>query len=221
MFQALVTVKSGETGTPKAAGKIDATNKVKKAFAESFFEHYFYEDNARTIGLYAGAFKPPHKGHFSIVQQLAKEADEIIVFIGHKVREGVVEISNQQSEDIWKVYANHINKPIHFVKSPITPIKSLYDWVDANKQDYSKIIVGTVSEDGKRFNYFGSHRENYTNVEVKKYDALKGSENQKVSGTDIRINMNYLKSMEWVPDVLTDEEKEKVINIVGGTYSTE
>lgn len=214
-FQSLVTVKSGEVGTPKGDNKIQATNKVKKTFAESFFEHYFFESVGKSIGLYAGGFKPPHKGHFHIAQQLSKEVDEIIIFIGHKIREGEIELNNQQSEDIWKIYASYIDKPIKFVKSHITPVKDVYDWVDNNQNDYDKIIIGASIEDERKYSYFHQHKEKYQKIEVKKYGFKKENDSDKVSATDIRMNMNYLRSMKWVPDELTKEDKKEIINIIG------
>ena len=46
------------------------------------------EDQA-TIALFPGAFKPPHKGHLEVVEQLLQKADQVVILVSPKTRDGV------------------------------------------------------------------------------------------------------------------------------------
>ena len=39
------------------------------------------KDFGKTIAIVAGSMKPPHAGHWDMVQQYAEKADEVIVLI--------------------------------------------------------------------------------------------------------------------------------------------
>jgi len=219
LFKSMVTIKSGEVGTPKAQMKQDAYDLIDKTFAVSFTEHYFYESdeyNGETVGLYAGGFKPPHKGHFSIVERLSKEVDKIIIFIGHKLREGET-ITAEQAKKIWEVYNKHIDKPVEVVLSKVTPVRELYEWVDDNQDKVKGVVVGGTQETNRRFQYFEKNKDRYKKVEVKDYDLLKTGDEEKLSASTIRNDTKYLQSMKWAPDVLTKQEKGKILQIIQGT----
>ena len=85
------------------------------------------------IALYPGAYKPPHKGHFEIVESLLNgiqgkvygldnykdagpavtkkdfdgifKADKVVIFIGGNERNG---INQKQSEAIWNIYKKYL-----------------------------------------------------------------------------------------------------------------
>jgi len=213
-FQSLVSVKSGEVGTAKEKMKLGAINKIKQAFSGNFVEHYFWESSdAGIIGLYAGGFKPPHKGHFSIVEQLSKQSDKIIIFIGHKLREGET-ITAEQSKKIWEVYIRHINKPVEILLSKITPVKDIYDWVDTHQNEVSQVLIGGTEGDTKKYDYFVKHKDKYSKVRIMEFGRVGEESDEKISASNIRNNLEYLKSMKWTPEILTTEEKEEIANII-------
>lgn len=217
LFKSMITIKSGEVGTPKAQMKQDAYDLIDKTFAVSFQEHYFFESDEyknEIVGLYAGGFKPPHKGHFSIVERLSKEVDRIIIFIGHKIREGE-SITAKQAKKIWEIYVKHIDIPIEIVLSKVTPVSELYDWVGDNQDKVKSIVVGGTSDSNRRFQYFKKNKYRYKKVNVKNYDLLKNGNEEKLSATTIRKNPQYLKSMKWAPDVLSKSEKKDILQIIG------
>ena len=60
-------------------------------------------DETKTVALYGGGFKPPTKGHFNVAQKILSEypeIDELIIFVGGGVRDG---ISQQDSLNIWDI----------------------------------------------------------------------------------------------------------------------
>ena len=52
------------------------SNLLKKVFIIESQQEF-----PRTIALVGGSFKPPHAGHWYMVEQYAKKADEVVVLI--------------------------------------------------------------------------------------------------------------------------------------------
>ena len=52
--------------------------------------------NSKKVGVYAGSFKPPTKGHFAVVQKALRDnpdLDELNIFVGTGVRDYTVSAS--------------------------------------------------------------------------------------------------------------------------------
>ena len=143
----MVSVKSGEVGTPKGAGKEAALEKVAQTLSEAL------DDQSNTVALYAGGFKPPHKAHYENARILSQNVDKLIIFIGPKIREGV-EITAQQSKAIWEIYAKYLATPVEIQISQVTPIRDIYDWVDQNQDKVDKVVTGTMADERGKFSYF-------------------------------------------------------------------
>ena len=75
VFGSMITVKSGEVGTPKGANKVAALDKIKNTFAESLF-NTLVESSADTIVYAFGRFQPPTKGHQLVVNAVTEIAKQ-------------------------------------------------------------------------------------------------------------------------------------------------
>jgi len=202
IFNSMISVKSGEVGTPKGDNKEKALNSVNTLLELK---------DVNSIGLYAGGFKPPHKAHFNNAKFLASKVDKLIIFIGPKVREGV-KITAEQSKEIWEIYSKYINIPIEIYISDITPVRDIYDFAEQNIDKYSKIVTGALPEEMKKFAYFEKNKDKFNNVEILQLPRIGNIEN-KFSATTIRGSVFYLRKGEWIPSVLSKNDKETVINI--------
>lgn len=209
IFNSMVSVKSGEVGTPKGAGKEKALAAVNSLLEKKV--NKLEEESRPKIALYAGGFKPPHKAHFNNAKFLADKVDKLIIFIGPKIREGV-RISPEQSKDIWEVYSKYITIPTEIRISEITPIKDIYDFVDENINNYSLIITGALPEEMKKFTYFVKNKDKYPQVGIEELPRM-GEEDDKFSASSIRTSVNYLKKGTWIPSDVKGEDREKVVNI--------
>ena len=61
-------------------------------------------DNQKVVAIYGGGFKPPTKGHFAVVKKTLDdfpEIDELKIFVGGGVRDG---ITQDESIKIWNIY---------------------------------------------------------------------------------------------------------------------
>jgi hypothetical protein len=207
IFRSMVSVKSGEVGTAKGKGKEDALEKVAQTLSEG------NDDQLITVALYAGGFKPPHKAHYENARVLSQNADKLIIFVGPKIREGVA-ITPEQSKAIWEIYAKYLATPVEVVLSQITPIKDVYDWVDQYQSEVDHIITGTMADEAGKFTSFTKNRDKYPKVEVKTLPVIVGKEDDKFSATQIRQSKEYMVSGKWIPNVLSKDDKMKVIEIV-------
>jgi len=211
-FKSMVTVKSGEVGTPKGDAKTSAISKVDQVLTEAGNAEVVAPYTG-VIGLYAGGFKPPHRGHFNNAMALAKEANRLVIFIGRKLREGEV-ITPQQAMKVWQIYARYLTVPTDFVIADVTPVLSLYEWVDKHQDEIEKALVGYGVGEEKRYAHFLKNAEKYSKVQMTEFVITTDDNDNKLSATAIRTNPEYLDSMEWIPSKLSPEDQEKVYNIV-------
>lgn len=208
LFKSMVSVKSGEVGTPKGAAKEAALQKVSQKLAESL------EDGSNVVAIYAGGFKPPHKAHFENAKILSGKSDKLIIFIGSKIREGDIKITPEQSKEIWEIYSKYLSVPVEVVISKVTPIKDTYDWVDANQDKVDEIVTGTTAEEMKKFAYFIKNADKYPKVKLQELPIITSGEDEKFSASDLRKSEQFIADGSWIPSVLSEEDKKEVLNII-------
>jgi len=177
------------------------------------FKIFYEESNSssvETVAILPGGFKPPTKGHYNALQYLLRDADRGIVFIGNKDRDG---ITAEQSKKIWEVYSNNINKPIEVLISQVTPVKSVYDFADNNKNINIIVGAGDKDEDIKRYSYFEKNSDKYPLVKIGKIPL----QSEGISGTKTRslINSNLQDAINYfVPNEVNSIGREAIKNIL-------
>jgi cytidyltransferase-like protein len=137
IFNSMVSIKSGEVGTPKGDNKQKSLDKVNNTLTETNLGRYLVslllEQDQPTIALFPGKFKPPHKGHFSVVKQLLNKADQVVVLISPKIHDG---ISPDESIAAWELYKDQLvdGDKVELRVSAVTPVKDVYDFVENNPE---------------------------------------------------------------------------------------
>ena len=137
IFNSMVSIKSGEVGTPKGDNKQKSLDKVNNTLSETNLGRYLVslllEQDQPTIALFPGKFKPPHKGHFSVVKQLLNKADQVVVLISPKIHDG---ISPDESIAAWELYKDQLvdGDKVELRVSAVTPVKDVYDFVENNPE---------------------------------------------------------------------------------------
>ena len=184
------------------------------AFGEKFnglYNKIISEDeNTETVALYPGGYKPPTKGHYHSFDYILQDADKGIIFIGKKERDG---ITAEQSKQIWEIYAKYLNKPVEVIISNVTPVKSVYDYADNNKDVNIIVGAGDKDDDVKRYEYFEKNIETYPLVRVVKIPM----QAEGISGTMTRelITSDIDKAIEYfTPEVLSTEDKDNIKQIL-------
>lgn len=102
-----------------------------------------------TIGVVPGAFKPPHKGHLSMVESLAKNADKVFVIIstptkgGRALPSGKI-IDSDHAVQIWNSFLDDspAGEKTVVIKSPsASPVGVTYDFVMKNPNPNDQLIA--------------------------------------------------------------------------------
>lgn len=169
----------------------------------------FFEQNKETVALFPGGFKPPTKGHFEALEELLKQVDRGVVFIGKSPRDG---IDQEMSYQIWSIYAPYLSKPIEIHKSPVTPLNSTYDYALANLN--KNIVVGAGPEDSSRYNSFRKNPEKYPNVII--IDIPLSGEGVRGTSTREMIMSKDPSSIDYfVPEIINQTDRERIKKILG------
>tara|TARA_R110000824_G_scaffold123185_2_gene280721 strand:- start:163 stop:2451 length:2289 start_codon:yes stop_codon:yes gene_type:complete len=111
----------------------------------------------KTIALFPGSFKPPHKGHLSVIKAVAqdKNIDEIRIIIsapGKDVRSA--KITPDKAKKVFEKYlqAAGINKPVSVeISSSPSPIGAAYEYISQVAAPGENILLLTSSADASRY----------------------------------------------------------------------
>ena len=187
---------------------------TSRTFGEKFNDLYnkliAEDENTETIALYPGGYKPPTKGHYHSFDYILQDADRGVIFIGKKERDG---ITADQSKQIWEIYAKYLNKPVEVIISDVTPVKSVYDYADNNKDVNIIVGAGDKDDDVKRYAYFEKNIEKYPLVRVVKIplqsEGISGTMTRELIASDIDKAIDY-----FTPEVLSTEDKANIKQIL-------
>ena len=177
------------------------------------------EVEGQNIALIPGGFKPPTIGHFSLVDEVAKNSniDKVIVLIGHKNRDGV---SKEESLEIWNLYKKYLPANVEIqISDNTSPVADVNSLIKNNPQNMYYPVVGIRGEmdlgDLKRFDSLEGKYENFKPLVIRSEEG-----EDRVSGTNTRaalIGGEKEQFQKYLPTELTDEEKEKVWSILAKT----
>jgi cytidyltransferase-like protein len=146
-------------------------------------------ENKQTIALFPGAFKPPHKGHVDVVKKLLKAADQVVVLISPKMRDGV---SADESIAVWELYKNLFDGPVEVRIAAESPVKETYDVVK-NNPDTDFIVAFGKGEESR----FASMEKN-PNAKVFDAGTVEGA-----NATNLRAalaNKNEEEIAKYLPE---------------------
>jgi cytidyltransferase-like protein len=169
-----------------------------------YLANILLEQGQKTIAIFPGAFKPPHKGHFEVIKSLSRQADEVIVLISPKSRDG---ISAEESFEIWDtLYKPLLDENVSFKIAASNPVTETYDVIKNNPEN--KFIVAFGKDEGDRFNQIKNSGK-YTNVSIFNAGSFEG-----LSATGLR---NALKTNEditpYIPEGVDVDAYKSILNI--------
>lgn len=177
------------------------------------------EQEGQNIALVPGGFKPPTVGHFSLVDEVAKNSniDKVIVLIGHKNRDGV---SKEESLAVWNIYKKYLPSNVEIqIADNASPIADVNSLIKNNPQNMYYPVVGIRGEmdlgDLKRFDSMKDKYDNFKTIVIKSDEG-----ENRISGTNTRaalIGGEKERFQTYLPTELTDEEKNKVWSILTKT----
>lgn len=175
-----------------------------------YYEDGEHERQHQRVALMPGGYKPPTKGHFKAFQYLLQDADTGIVIIGNKDRDG---ITAEQSKAIWDIYAKYMGKPVEIELAENSPVRTVYEFADNNKEIAITVGAGAKDEDVNRYDYFAKNVEKYPLVNVVKIpmqeDSISGSQTRALMQSNLDEAITY-----FVPEELNETDKDAIKNIL-------
>ena len=147
------------------------------------------EDQA-TIALFPGAFKPPHKGHFAAVKKLLEQADQVVILISPKTREGV---TADEAVAIWELYKPLLDGSVEIRVATESPIKEAYRVAENNPD--TKFILAFGKGEDSRFKTAVAKLPNVKAVDVGNFEGT--------NATDLRVALqanNEDAIKQYLPD---------------------
>jgi len=172
------------------------------------------EQESNIIALYGGGFKPPTKGHFSVVKKTLQDYPEITKFyvvVGSGLRNN---ISQDESYSIWNMYKKYLGNKVEIVKAQ-SPLQYIKDYLQDHAEDKVYAVVGTregSDDDIDDFNKRKAFFEKYGgNVEVLNIITSGG-----ISGTKAReaAKISQEEFSKYLPDELPGDERDIVWDYV-------
>ena len=149
-----------------------------------------------TIAVVPGAFKPPHKGHLSMVESLAQNADKVIVIVstplkgGRTLPSGKI-IDSDHAVQIWNAYLDNspAGSKTTVIKSPsASPVGVTYDFVMKEPDPTNLLIAppdatillgcGDKEDDKTRFQTIASKAREDLKIQVQVCDLTAKHSNE-------------------------------------------
>jgi cytidyltransferase-like protein len=218
IFKSMVSIKSGEVGTPKGDNKqmaLDAVgsmleNMLFKGLVKELISDFIVEEITReSIALYPGKFKPPHKGHFDVAKQLLEKVDRVEIIISSKPVDG---ITAEQSKKVWELYNTLLGRKLDIKIIQGSPVTYVLDTIEANPNTHYVAVYGKGEEDRYRN---VSKDPRYMNAET--FDGgTTTSDEGNINATDFR---NALRSgqdiIKFIPDGINKQDVFDALGIDG------
>jgi predicted nucleotidyltransferase len=215
IFKSMVSIKSGEVGTPKGDNKQQALNSVNNMLENMLFKNLIKElisdfiveeITKESIALYPGKFKPPHKGHFLVAKQLLEKVDRVEIILSPKEVEG---ITAEQSKEIWELYNTLLGGKLDIKIINESPIKYVLDTIEANPNNHYVAVYGKGEE--SRYRNIGKDPR-YMNAEIFDGGTITSS-GETTNATDFRNSLLSGKDIsKFLPN---DVNKQQIFSILG------
>ena len=192
-------------------------------------------EGKRKIALIPGGFKPPHRGHLSLVEHYLEEVapdGRVILFMGSGGKQPRTingnPITYEDALKIWNIYLNNENiafpnEILDIVEVDGSPIGHALDYIKEADPEKEVIFLGAGTKDGKRWeSMFEKPENNPNNVQIFIEPApnYNDSEGKPMSATNFRnaIEAEYrdeklIKS--YIPEA-SHEFYEEIMDVLGG-----
>lgn len=176
----------------------------------------------KIFSVFAGSFKPPHKGHLHVVKKMLdlKKNGYVYVFISKKEREPCLNLTGEDSKKIWEIYIKTLLKieqnRVRLILSKLSsPTQTAYGFVKrvAKKGDTVYLVKSAKDASNHRFSSFDTLMENNKIIFHKL--ILPGFES--LNSTDMRnavYNRKKKDFLKFLPTKLTSLEKNNLWDMI-------
>ena len=184
---------------------------LSKSLIKSFLPESI--DGKEITAVFGGGFKPPTAGHLLVIQKALKdnpEIDNVIIYIGSKVRDG---ITQDQSFKIWdEHYKTLIDKPVRIEKS-VSPIGDIYRYAKDNPEDSIYWVIGAregKEDDIQDITSRSVSIDKYPNLNLKIITTPDGG----MSGTNARQALMNDDKESFLSFIPSNSNQDEIWNIL-------
>ena len=145
------------------------------------------EITMKKIGIFTGKFKPPHRGHYDIINQALAENDQVRIYVSDKPEGG---IDADIAIKILKKYLGK-NPKIIIEKTSISPVRSAYQFIyalgETKDAPNHAITLYAAPDDMSRFDKVYQYAGKIKNIKKVNTGRAKFSNGEKdLYGKDLR-----------------------------------
>lgn len=161
------------------------------------------ESTTPIVALYPGKFKPPHAGHFSVVEKASKIADKVIIIMSNISKD---EFTAEESMKVWELYKDILPNNVQIVISEKSSLVSeVFDIVKDKSTDF---LVLYGKGERNRYASIERNKEKYSNV-----DIVDAGTFENLHATDLRKAIKD-KDLEEIQKFLpTGIDAKKILDI--------
>ena len=115
------------------------------------------EVSTQTVGVFAGSFKPPHKGHMAVVEYLSERFDKVLVFISDPKSAASIRmnLNASQAAEIFNIYiaaAGLSDKALAIASNLPSPLTAAFTYAEKEQfEPNAKLYFAVSSKDSDRF----------------------------------------------------------------------
>lgn len=224
VFSSMITVKSGEVGTPKGAGKEAALAKIQQTFKENRrqFDSALLESNNRKVIFAFGRFQPPTIGHVLLINKVKELSEQqgadYVIYVSKTQDNKSNPLSIEQKISVLqKMFpGTNFKAADATIRTPIEAIKNL-------NQKYNEIIWvagdDRIPSFSKLLNDYNGKEYDYDSANVVSSGSRDPDSDgaEGMSGTKMReaaIDGDFEKFRQGIPTSLSDEDTMMLMDMI-------
>jgi hypothetical protein len=223
VFSSMITVKSGEVGTAKGAGKEAALAKIQQTFKEhrSLFRSLLEADTARKVVFAFVRFQPPTIGHELLINKVKEVAEQnkcpYVIYVSRKQDHK----ENPLSVETKLQYLNMMFPGTNFVAAGPTTRTPIEVAVELN-QKYTDLILVAGSDRESMHTLLNDY--NHKNYEYNSIDFVSAGERDPdspgvagISGTKMReaaVANDFATFQKGLPNSISGEQAQQLMSSV-------
>ncbi len=161
------------------------------------------ESTTPIVALYPGKFKPPHAGHFSVVEKASKIADKVIVIMSNIPKD---EFTPEDSMKVWRIYEDILPDNVQVIISgKSSPVSEVFDIIKDKTRDFI-VLYGKGEE--SRYRAIEKDPNTYSNVKIVDAGTF-----ESLNATDLRTTIRN-KDLEDIQKFLPKSiDAKKVLDV--------
>lgn len=185
------------------------------------------EQNEEIIAMVPGSFKPPHKGHYEMIEHFSNISQKTLVVISDPQSEKSIrrtpsgkQVTAQEAREILEIYTRNLSNVELIVSSQ--PVKWVYDYVAEDTTPGQKILLGVSGKGDDANRYLGAQKYAPEGVSV---------EASVFAGSDLGVSASTIRRLldsptlgeldQFLPSHISKQDKEQVLQILSQLEESE